>query len=78
VKSVQTLSLAQDNGVVFRADRGQTLAQVGREPAAALVDHGDAGGQVLVLADVGILGNGGDEPANLGFWLNLARYAQSR
>jgi hypothetical protein len=44
----------------------------------ALLDHGDAGGQVLVLADVGILGSAGGEPQNLTFWRNLAEYARSR
>jgi hypothetical protein len=38
---------------------------------------GDAGGQVLVLADVGLLGASSPEPANLRFWQNLAQYARS-
>jgi hypothetical protein len=77
VEGVKRLSLAEANGVPFTIEEGQTLAQVGSEPAAALLDFGDAGGQVLVLADVGMLGNGEEEPANLPFWLNLARYAWS-
>ena len=43
----------------------------------ALVNYGDAGGQVLVLADVGMLGSG-VEPAHFTFWQNLARYARSQ
>jgi hypothetical protein len=35
------------------------------------------GGQVLVLADLGILGSAAAQPANLQFWRNLARYARS-
>jgi hypothetical protein len=78
VKGVKALSLAEANAVPFTVDQGQTLARIGNEPVAALVDYGGSGGEVLVLADVAMLGNGGDEPANLPFWLNLARYAQSR
>jgi len=78
VKGVEILKLAEANGVPFTVTRGRTLAQIDGEPVAALVDYGDSGGQVLVLADVGMLGNSGEEPINLPFWLNLARYARSR
>ena len=76
VKGVEALELAAANGVPFTVTGGQVLAQMDGKPVAALVDHGSSGGQVLVLADVGMLGNGGDEPTNLPFWLNLARYAR--
>jgi len=72
------LELAEDNGVPFTMTSGQTLARADGTAVVGLVDHGDAGGEVLVLADVGILGAGWTEPANLAFWQNLARYAQSR
>jgi hypothetical protein len=75
---VALLELAEANGVPFSLSEGQVLARVGAELAAALVDYGDGGGQVLALADVGMLGAGEEEPANLPFWLNLARYARSR
>jgi len=78
VEGIEILKLAEANGVPFAVTRGQTLAQMDREPVVALVDYGDSGGQVLVLADVGMLGNSGEEPINLPFWLNLARYARSR
>jgi hypothetical protein len=45
-------------------------------PVAALVDYGDAGGQVLALADLGILSASWGEPNNLPFWQNLAEYAK--
>jgi hypothetical protein len=52
------------------------LAQVGEDPAAALIEVGPAGGQVLVLADVGILAADWNQaPANLHFWQALARYS---
>jgi hypothetical protein len=71
--------------VPFSLTEGQGLAQADGELAVALVDYGQGGGQalrrgsgqVLVLADVGILGHDEGEPTNLPFWLNLARYAQS-
>jgi len=78
VAGVALLELAEANGVPFSLSEGQVLARVGEELAAALVDYGDGGGQVLALADVGMLGAGEGEPANLPFWLNLARYARSR
>jgi len=78
VDGITVLELAEANGVPFSLTEGQVLAQAGGELAVALVDYGDAGGQILVLADVGMLGTDGDEPVNLPFWLNLAEYARSR
>jgi hypothetical protein len=77
VEGVETLELAETNGVPFSLAKGQVLAQAGGEVAVALVDYGQGGGQVLVLADVGMLGHDEGEPTNLSFWRNLARYAQS-
>ena len=76
-----SLALIQDNGVPFTMQAGETLAQVNGRPAVGLVEYGEAGGQVLVLADVGILGFAGSEPPeedNLVFLRNLARYARTR
>ena len=77
VEGIEALELAEDNGVPFSLTEGQVLARVDGEGAVALVDYGEGGGQVLVLADVGMLGADGGEPTNLPFWLNLARYARS-
>jgi hypothetical protein len=77
VEGVSVLDLAKGNGVPFSLSEGQVLAQADGEVAAALVDYGEGGGQVLVLAGVGMLGAYEGEPTNLPFWLNLARYAQS-
>jgi hypothetical protein len=76
-----SLALARNNGVSFtmrETANAQVLAWAGGEPAMALIDSGDAGGQVLILADVGMLATDGGEPANLDFWLNLAEYARAR
>ncbi len=76
-----SLNLITDNGVPFTMQTGETLAEVGEKPAVGLVDYGEAGGQVLVLADVGILGFAGHEQEgqdNLPFVRNVARYARTR
>ncbi len=81
VQGVSGLALAEGNGVPFalaESVSGVILAESEGVPAVALLDYGDAGGQVLVLADVGILGSQGGEPHNLTFWRNLAEYARSR
>jgi len=80
VAGVQVLELGEGNGVPFSLSGAewQVLASVDGKPAAALVDYGSAGGQVLVLADVAMLSAGWTEITNLPFWQNLARYARSR
>ena len=80
VAGVDVLELGEGNGVPFGLSGGewQMLASVDGKPAAALVDYGAAGGQVLVLADVAMLSSGWTDITNLPFWRNLARYARSR
>ena len=66
------------DGVPFSLAKGTSgvvLAEADGELIAALLDYGSAGGQVLILADVGILGAGWEGPENLTFWRNLAHYA---
>jgi hypothetical protein len=75
------LRLIANNGVPFTMQTGEALAEIGARPAVGLVDYGEAGGQVLVLADVGILGFAGLVPPerdNFSFLRNLARYARIR
>jgi hypothetical protein len=71
---VPSLTLVRDNGIPFDVTDGQVLAQAGGKSVVALVDHGQ--GQVLVLADLSILGSEWGPPANLQFWRNLAQYAR--
>ncbi|MEJ2732941.1 MAG: M28 family peptidase [Anaerolineae bacterium] len=81
MEGLQTLRLSEGNGVPFGLSgesEGQVLAMAGNVPAAALVAYGDAGGEVLVLADVGSLSSLWEWPHNYPFWQNLARYARSR
>jgi hypothetical protein len=79
-EAVNFLELGDGNGVPFSlsGEGWQVLAIAGGQPVAALADHGAAGGEVLVLADVAMLSGGWSELPNLPFWRNLARYARSR
>jgi len=81
MEGMDLLEFGDGNGVPFDLEEGvegQVLAQDGSYPAAVVVDHGDARGQVLVLADVGMLTAGWSTPRNLPFWRNLAGYTRSR
>ncbi|CAG0933406.1 Aminopeptidase S [Thermoflexales bacterium] len=74
-QAVKYLELAAENGVPFTATLGLTLAQApGGVTVAAVIDRGQ--GQVLVLADVGMLDTANGDPINLPFWRNLAAYAR--
>ncbi len=80
VEGVELLELAGANGLPFTLVpdlQAQVLARAEGGLVAALVDHRDAG-QVLVLADVGILNTASPEPINLPFWRNLTAYARAR
>jgi hypothetical protein len=72
---MRVLMLPGGNAVPFEIASGEVLAQVNGEAVAALVPYGGRGGEVLVLADLGLLGAAG-EPVNLGFWRALAAYAR--
>jgi len=80
VQGLQDISLAESNGVLFSYETGETLADVQGDAVMALVPYGDAGGEVLVIGDLGILraGWGEEMPHNLQLWLNLAEYARER
>jgi hypothetical protein len=81
MQGVSILQFGEGNGVPFGVQEGlrsQVLAQDGSSPVVVLVDHGDAGGDVLILADVAILTAGWSDPVNLPFWQNLADYTRSR
>jgi hypothetical protein len=76
VAGVPSLLLANDNGVRFTATGAEELARTDAHSAMALVAAGS--GEVLVLADLGILGAPGGEAPNLEFWRNLAEYVRNR
>ena len=74
VHGVTSLRMIDGNGHRFSTQGGETLAAVGSSPAAVILAYG--AGEVLVLADLGMLGASEDPPANRQFWTNLARYAR--
>jgi hypothetical protein len=78
VERMSYLELLPGNSVPLKLQQGQVLAWADGRIVIGLVDHGDAGGQVLALADVGLLGNDAGTPQSLRFWQNLAQYARSR
>jgi len=79
VEGITYLEVMEKNGASLTMSEGLVLAQEDGKVMAGLVDYGDAGGQVLALADVGMLGNASNTASrNLTFWQNLARYARSR
>lgn len=80
VQGLETLRLAESNGVPFTCERGESLAYMYGDPVMALVPYGDLGGEVLVIGDLGILRSNWypDTSRNLQLWVNLARYALDR
>jgi hypothetical protein len=68
------LRFTLNNAHQFDIDGGETLYAVGSNPAAAIKEVG--AGELIVLADLSMLGATQDPPRNLGFWQNLARYAR--
>ena len=78
VEGISYLKLLPGNSVPLRMDEGQVLAWAEGRIVMGLVDYGDAGGQVLALADAGLLGAGTGTRPGLRFLQNLAQYARSR
>ncbi len=81
MKDQPSLTLVSGNAVPFTMQTGDILAESGIQPVVGLVGYGTAGGQVLVLADVGILSFADSAPPegdNLPFLRALARYARTR
>ena len=74
MQGVQTLWLADGNVIPFEPPpSAEVIATVDGRPAVAVFSHGS--GEVLVLADVGLLGDGSIEADNRRFWDNLAEWA---
>ncbi len=74
---IATFELAPGNAVPFSAGTATVLARAEGRPVMALSAR-PGGGEVVVLADVGILSTARSAPLNLRFWNNLAGYARSR
>ena len=75
------LRLIANNGLPISLQAGETLAELGGQAALGLVDYGGAGGEVLILSDLGSLDLYDfrhHERDNSAFLRNLARYARDR
>jgi hypothetical protein len=78
LEKVSYMELMPDNAIPMRTEMDHSLApQYDYRASIALTSFGK--GEVLALADVGMLGNVGmGTPENLNFWLNLAHYVRDR
>ena len=65
------------NGVPIRMNSGLVLARSGGNAVIGLLDYGNLGGQVLVVADLGLL-QADDDARNMNFIQNLAHFARWR
>jgi Peptidase family M28 len=75
---VGSLEDAEGNGMPILAPRGEVLARSGDEAAVVYVPVGNAGGAVLALSDLGMLGSYSYDPRNVPFWNWLAMLAIDR
>jgi hypothetical protein len=72
------LAFYADNGVPLRMQTGLELIRAAGYPLVVLVEYGENGGQVLVIADLGILQIDSVGAKNIEFLKNIARYAHTR
>ena len=72
------LACYDGNAVPFRMENGLELIRYAGSPLVGSVDYGDQGGQVLVIADIGILQADSNGAKNFEFLKNIAHYASSR
>ena len=80
-ENLSALRMIAKNGLPISLQAGETLAEVGGLVALGLVDYGGAGGQVLIMSDLGSLDLYDfreHETDNFRFLRNLARYASDR
>ena len=80
-EDLSTLILLARNGLPITMQAGISLAELDGQTALGLVDYGSAGGQVLILSDLGSLDLYDfreHERDNFVFLRNLARYARDR
>ena len=75
---VNSLESAEGNGVPIVYSAGEALARAGQSPAVVYVAVGDAGGGVIAVSDLGMLGSYGYDPRNVPFWRMLAQLALER
>ena len=73
------LTLQGGNTVAFSMKNGQALFHaVSRRPLVGLVDYGEQGGQILVIAEMGLVQTSTGGAKNIQFVINIAHYASTR
>ena len=72
------LTFNGNNAVAFRIKSGLELFRAAGHTIVALVDYGTQGGQVLVVAELGLLQDSTAGAKNMQFLQNLAHYARAR
>jgi hypothetical protein len=72
------LTMYDGQGIPFRMKTGLELMRAAGRPIVGLVDYGNQGGQILVIADLGILQVDSKGAKNIEFLKNIARYASAR
>ena len=80
-ENLSGLRLIANNGLPISLQAGETLAEMGKHAALGLVGYGGAGGEIIVLSDLGSLDLydfGRRERDNLVFLRNLACHARER
>jgi hypothetical protein len=82
-ENLPRMGMVSGNGLPISLQAGEILAESGRQAALALVSYGAAGGEVLVLSDLGSLEVYGavdpdENSLTFLFVLNLASYAGDR
>jgi hypothetical protein len=65
-------------GVAFNITQGELLYTSSGKPIVALVDVGEAGGQLLVIGDLGLMIDNGADADNLQFLQNIVAYVMTR
>ncbi len=75
---ISYLDVIAGNAIPINMEEGLVLAQQDNRTVIGLRAYGAEGGEVLALADVGLLGNDVGIPQNLRFWQNLMRYVAAR
>lgn len=76
--NAEYITFYEGNGIPFDLATGTVLFQAGGNPMVGLVDYGDKGGQVLVVADLGILQTDMQGSKNMEFIKNVASFARTR
>jgi hypothetical protein len=77
-QNAEYLSYYNGNNVQFSMESGTVLFQTASSPVVGLADYGRKGGQILIIADPGILQLDKNSVKNLEFLKNIASYAHSR